>query len=82
MDPIEKMIRKSNDVEFLKSILEKWLPIDYDNLKRNYPFETEIKMIHGGKYTPDELLKLKTEGIDKIKSIVESRIKELENENK
>jgi hypothetical protein len=77
MDPIE-YIKTSTDVSFLKEMLTKWIPIDYDNLKRNYPFDLEIKMMYDGKYTPDELLKLKTEGIDKIKAIVETRIKELE----
>jgi len=77
MDPV-KIIEKCSDVSFLKEMLTKWIPMDYDNLKRSYPFEIEIQMIHNGKYNPDELLKLKTAGIDKLKSIVEKRIKQLE----
>lgn len=74
-DPIE-YIKASTDISFLKEMLTKWIPFDYANLKRNYPFECE-ELVYEGK-TPDEILKLKTEGIDKIKEIVENRIKELE----
>jgi hypothetical protein len=78
MNPLKK-IKNSTDINFLNKLLTEFIPIDYENLKRNYPFEWEIKNIHNGKYNPDELLALKTTSIDKIKSTVEKRIKELEN---
>ncbi len=63
-----------DNIKHLEELLAKWLPMDYENLKKNYPFEMEIKMVHKGKYTPDQLLALKTKGLDDMQAIMKKEL--------
>jgi len=71
-----KMSNQEN-IEYLEEQLSKYIPMSYETLQKNYPFTIEIKMIHKGKYTPDQLLKLKTKGLDKIKKQAELELSRL-----
>lgn len=73
-DPIQS-IKKCNDILFLEEMLNKYIPMDYENLT------VEKQSLHAKMFGKDvhELIKEKRKGIDKIKQIVINRIKQLKN---
>ena len=75
-DPLDN-IKQSTDLGFLKQLRDEFIPMDIENVEKTYPFDLEIKMIHKGKISADELKKKKLEGIQQIKEAVDARINEI-----
>jgi len=68
-----KLIETTTDKKYLIELLDKWIPIDLDNIEKN-SFELQAKMWNT---TPEKYKKKQLKGILKFKSIVEKRLKQL-----
>lgn len=73
MNPFQ-VLERSVDIDFLKKILNVYLPIDYANLtEENFGFLCELE-----KKPIEEILEEKRKVCDKLKKTVEERIQFLE----
>lgn len=73
-----KSVTLEENISFIEELLNKFLPIDYANVEKEYPYEWLIKMHPRFKgLSPDEVKKLKLADLDVIKKDFEKSLKKL-----
>lgn len=78
-----KKVTLEENIAFLEEILNKYLPMDYENLQKAYPFEMERKMTPWFKgMTAEEVLKKKTDNLDKVQANFQISLKNLKDKQK